>query len=59
MTNREMFNERITSQCEKVVAMSDEELLNRIFKYGRGQRMNFMNLQGLWALSIILISLSY
>ena len=34
MTNREMFNKFITSQCEKVVALSDEELLNRIFKYG-------------------------
>lgn len=29
-----MFNEFITSQCEKVVALSDEELLNRIFNYG-------------------------
>ncbi len=34
MTNREMFNKVIMEQCEEVVAMSDEELLNRIFKYG-------------------------
>lgn len=34
MTNREAFNKFIMEQCEKVISMSDEELLNRMFKYG-------------------------